>query len=90
MTEHLRIAAYNVEWFAGLFDEEDQLILDDSWSARHDVVKRRQTHAIAEVMRAVDVDVSLVVEAPNEGRTASCVKALGGSPKGLDFASQMR
>lgn len=85
MTEHLRIAAYNVEWFAGLFDEEDQLILDDSWSARHDVVKRRQTHAIAEVMRAFDVDVFLVVEAPNEGRTASCIKALEGFAKRFEL-----
>ncbi|MDG1973351.1 MAG: endonuclease [Paracoccaceae bacterium] len=76
MTNSLRIAAYNVEWFAGLFDEDDQLVLDDSWSARHGVVKRRQAEAVAEVVRAVDADVMLIVEAPNDGRHQSCVTAL--------------
>ena len=78
MTRLLRIAAYNVEWFAGLFDDEDQLILDDSWSARHGVVKRRQAEAVAEVVRTVDADIMLIVEAPNDGRHASCVAALEG------------
>lgn len=76
MTNSLRIAAYNVEWFAGLFDEDDQLVLDDSWSARHGVVKRRQAEAVAEVVSAVDADVMLIVEAPNDGRHQSCVTAL--------------
>lgn len=76
MTKSLRIAAYNIEWFAGLFDEDDTLILDDSWSARHGVVKRRQAEAVAEVIRAVDADIMLIVEAPNDGRNQSCVAAL--------------
>ncbi|MEM7269471.1 MAG: endonuclease/exonuclease/phosphatase family protein [Pseudomonadota bacterium] len=78
MTRLLRIAAYNVEWFASLFDDDDRLILDNSWSARHDVTKRRQAIAVAEVMKAVDADVFLIVEAPNDGRNASCVAALEG------------
>ena len=78
MTRPLRIAAYNVEWFAGLFDDRDRLILDDSWSARHGVVKRRQAEAAAEVIRAVDADIMLIVEAPNDERDQSCVAALQG------------
>ncbi len=85
MTNSLRIAAYNVEWFAGLFDDHDQLILDDSWSAKHGVVKRRQAEAVAEVIRAVDADIMLIVEAPNDGRNASCVDALKGFAARFDL-----
>lgn len=85
MTRPLRIAAYNVEWFAGLFDEDDRLILDDGWSARHGVVKRRQAEAVAEVIRTVDADIMLIVEAPNDGRHQSCVAALEGFAAHFDL-----
>ena len=76
MTRPFRIAAYNVEWFANLFDEEDRLLLDDRWSARYDVTRRRQAEAAAKVMKAVDADLFLIVEAPDAGRDASSTAAL--------------
>lgn len=30
----MRIATYNVEWFARLFDDRDRLYNDDGWSSR--------------------------------------------------------
>ena len=76
MAERLRIAAYNVEWFANLFDDDDRLILDNGWSARYDVTRRRQAMAVADVMTAVDADLFLIVEAPNSGKHQSSVRAL--------------
>ena len=38
----MRLATYNVEWFASLFDHENELIDDNSWSGRHDITKSRQ------------------------------------------------
>ena len=76
MAEQLRIAAYNVEWFANLFGDDDDLILDNAWSARYDVTRRRQATAIADVMSAVDADMTLIVEAPNSGEGQSSARAL--------------
>lgn len=78
MGGRLRIAAYNVEWFANLFDNDDRVMLDNEWSARWNVARRRQAIAIADVIGAVDADLMLVVEAPNTGRRQSSVRALEG------------
>ena len=64
----MRLATYNIEWFANLFDRNDRLIVDDSWSGRHDVTKAQQVEAIAKVLTAIDADAVLVVEAPNTGK----------------------
>ena len=74
----LRIATWNIEWFDELFDRRDRLLCDHQWSKRHDVTRRQQGDAIAEVLRAVDPDILLVVEAPDEGKGRSAVKALEG------------
>jgi len=74
----LRIATWNVEWFDALFDRHDKLIRDHSWSKRHDVTRRQQGDAIAEVLKAVDPDAILIVEAPNEGHQRSATRALEG------------
>ena len=76
MSEAFRIAAYNVEWFANLFDDNDDLILDNAWSARYDVTRRRQAMAVADAISAVDADLFLIVEAPNSGRRQSSARAL--------------
>jgi hypothetical protein len=52
----MRIATYNVEWFTGLFDDEDQLLLDDGWSARHNITRAQQAQALGTVFRAMDAD----------------------------------
>ncbi|MEM7210520.1 MAG: endonuclease/exonuclease/phosphatase family protein [Pseudomonadota bacterium] len=78
MTQHLRIATWNVCWFAGLFDDENKLIADDRWSAMHDVPRRRQIEAIASVLRQVDADIFTIIEAPDTGSRSDCVTALEG------------
>ncbi|MEM7242893.1 MAG: endonuclease/exonuclease/phosphatase family protein [Pseudomonadota bacterium] len=72
----MRIATYNIEWFASLFDEDNQLIKDNSWSGRHDVTKAQQAEAIAQVLRAVDADAYMIIEAPNTGRKQNTIAAL--------------
>ncbi len=72
----MRLATYNIEWFANLFDRKDRLIFDDSWSGRHDVTTAQQVEAIAKVLTAIDADAVLIVEAPNTGKTQNTVRAL--------------
>lgn len=72
----MRLATYNIEWFANLFDRDDTLIVDDSWSGRHDVTKAQQVEAIAKVLTAIDADAVLIVEAPNTGKRQNTVRAL--------------
>lgn len=74
----LRIATWNIEWFDALFDRKSQLLRDHQWSKRHDVTRRQQGDAIAEALRAVDPDLLLVVEAPDEGKKRSATRALEG------------
>ncbi|WP_069299577.1 endonuclease/exonuclease/phosphatase family protein [Neptunicoccus sediminis] len=72
----MRIATYNVEWFASLFDQNNLLINDDSWSGRYDVTKARQIAALGEVFQRLDADGIMVIEAPNTGNTQSTTVAL--------------
>lgn len=72
----MRLATYNIEWFANLFNRHDELVVDDSWSGRHDVTKAQQVEAIAKVLTAVDADALLIVEAPNTGKKQNTVRAL--------------
>ncbi|WP_170784030.1 endonuclease/exonuclease/phosphatase family protein [Ruegeria lacuscaerulensis] len=74
----MRLATYNIEWFANLFDRKDRLIVDDSWSGRQNITKAQQVEAIAKVLTAVDADAMLIVEAPNTGKTQNSVRALQG------------
>ena len=83
MEHKLRLATWNICWFANLFDEDDRLIADDGRSAMHDVTRARQAAAIARVLQAVDADAFLIVEAPNTGKRQSTVRALEG------FAAQL-
>jgi hypothetical protein len=72
----MRLATYNVEWFAKLFDEKNNLALDDSWSGRRDVTKIQQINALGEVFQAIDADGIMIIEAPNTGIGQSSVVAL--------------
>ncbi|QUJ77942.1 endonuclease [Sulfitobacter albidus] len=64
----MRIATYNVEWFAALFDEDDRLFDDGAWSARWDVTRAQQTAALGRVFQALDADAVMVIEAPDAGK----------------------
>ncbi|MDP5217890.1 endonuclease/exonuclease/phosphatase family protein [Ruegeria sp. 2205SS24-7] len=72
----MRLATYNIEWFATLFDDEDKLQLDDERSGRYGVTRAQQGEAIAKVLTAMDADAVMVVEAPDTGRRQSTVAAL--------------
>lgn len=72
----MRLVSYNVEWFASLFDDQDQLILDQQASGRHGVDRYTQGHALAHVFQTLDADAVMVIEAPNSGKTQGAVRAL--------------
>jgi endonuclease/exonuclease/phosphatase family metal-dependent hydrolase len=74
----LRLACYNIAWFAALFDQRNRLVDDLEWSALRNITRRRQAAAIAEVLRRVDADCFAIVEAPNSGHRQSCVAELEG------------
>lgn len=61
----MRIATYNVEWFAKLFDNDNRLVNDESWSHRHDVTKSMQTAALGQVFQALEADAIMIIEAPD-------------------------
>lgn len=72
----MRIATYNVEWFAGLFNARGEMLDDNEWSARHDITRRQQLHALGAVFRAVDADAFIVVEAPDNNSRRKTVPML--------------
>lgn len=72
----MRIATYNVEWFTELFSRDNRLLLDQEWSRRYKVKRADQGNAIAAVMKRVDADLMLIVEAPNTGGGKDTKRAL--------------
>ena len=72
----MRLATYNVEWFANLFDDNNNLVVDDGWSGRQDVTRARQIEALGIVFTALDADAVMIIEAPNTGRRQDTVEAL--------------
>ena len=79
-----RIATWNIEWFDALFDKQDRPQRDGDWSRRHNVTRAQQLEGIAAVIRAVNPDLLMIIEAPNSGDTRSTVRALE------NFAKQFR
>ena len=72
----LRIATYNVEWFTNLFGRNDTLLADDKWSSRYMINRRDQLKAIADVIRAINADAIMIIEAPDTGGDRNSVRAL--------------
>ena len=72
----MRLATWNVAWFDRLFDDEGEPQYDDAASARHGISRARQLDGIARVMRALDADGIVVVEAPDTGGGRNGVRAL--------------
>lgn len=72
----MRLAAYNVEWFANLFDDHDRLVADDGWSGRQGITRAQQIEALGIVFTAMDADAVMVIEAPNTGHRQDTVRAL--------------
>jgi endonuclease/exonuclease/phosphatase family metal-dependent hydrolase len=73
---HLRLATWNIEWFNALFDVNGHPLHDRERSSRYDVTRAQQLDAIAAVLRAVDPDGIVVVEAPDTNGRRSTVRAL--------------
>ncbi len=72
----MRIATYNVEWFNTLFDDDGELIFNNSWSSRWNVTKAMQIEALGQVFAAMDADAVMVIEAPDTSPTRNARKAL--------------
>lgn len=72
----MRIATYNVEWFANLFDDNSKLVADDTWSGRRDVTRAQQAEALGIVFTALDADAIMIIEAPDQSPSQSTVAAL--------------
>lgn len=72
----MKIATYNVEWFDRLFNNDGDLINDGSWSSRWQVTRADQTAALGHVFQAMDLDVCIIIEAPNSSRRRDSTLAL--------------
>lgn len=72
----MRIATYNVEWFNTLFDDDGGLLEDGEWSGREGVTRAEQLAALGIVFTALDADAVMVIEAPDDNRRRSTVRAL--------------
>lgn len=72
----MRIATYNIAWFSRLFDSNDILQRDGKWSRLHNVRREEQADAIAKVLKFVDADLNIIVEAPNTDNHQSTSRAL--------------
>ncbi len=77
----MKIASYNVEWMNTLFHDGKIDNNHNEWSSRYGVTKQDQLNAIAKVLRIVDADAFLILEAPNEYETGATVRALEGFAK---------
>lgn len=72
----MRLATYNVEWFANLFDRDGRLLEDGGWSARYNVTRADQLASLGIVFTAMDADAVMIVEAPDNNRRHKTVAML--------------
>ena len=72
----MKIATYNVEWFSNLFNNDGDLIDDDSWSGRWNVTRAQQTAALGVVFQAMDADGVMIIEGPDSHAKRDGVGAL--------------
>lgn len=72
----MRLATYNVEWFSKLFDQNNQLLENNSWSGKWNVTKSMQINALSVVIQALDADGIMIIEAPDSGNDQSTIAAL--------------
>jgi endonuclease/exonuclease/phosphatase family metal-dependent hydrolase len=84
----MRIATYNVEWFNNLFDDHGNLLADDRWSGRQDVTRVEQIEALGIVFTALDADMVMVIEAPDQNGRRGTVTALETFAKAFDIRAR--
>jgi endonuclease/exonuclease/phosphatase family metal-dependent hydrolase len=78
----VRIATWNVQWFDHLFGDDSTLACDEAPSGREGITRRDQTRAIAHVLRALDADALVVIEAPDSRRRSP------GGLRALEYAAE--
>ena len=71
-----RLASWNIEWANALFDDAGALLNDDGPSARYHITRAAQIAGVTRVLRALDADAVMVIEAPDTGTRRSTVTAL--------------
>ncbi|KQI67833.1 endonuclease [Loktanella sp. 3ANDIMAR09] len=72
----MRLATWNIAWFDALFDDAGALVRDDGWSKRWDVTRRDQADAIAHVLKTMNADAIMVIEAPDTSSRRNGAAAL--------------
>ncbi len=72
----MRLATWNIEWMNVLFDDDGEPLEDDGPSARYRVTRGEQLVGIGIVLAAMDADAVFIVEAPDDSRRRSTVRAL--------------
>ena len=72
----MRIATYNIEWFDGLFDDKNRLLVDGEWSARYQITRADQADALGYVFKTMDADAVMIIEAPDTNQKRKTVTAL--------------
>ena len=72
----MRIATYNVEWFTELFDNEGNLLFDETPSGRPKITREDQLTALGIVFERLDADMVMVIEAPDENHRRYTVPSL--------------
>ena len=71
----MKIASYNVEWMSSLF-WDGKINPSDEPSSRHNITRAEQLDAVAKVLRFVDADGYLILEAPNEYKQGATKSSL--------------
>jgi endonuclease/exonuclease/phosphatase family metal-dependent hydrolase len=84
----MRLATYNIEWFDNLFANHGQVLADDSWLPKRQGTRAQQVQAVATVLRALDADAVMIIEAPNTSRKRDTVKALEGFAARFDLRTR--
>lgn len=72
----MRLATYNVEWFAHLFEDDGSFADPSGWSGRRDVRRDAQLAALTRVFQDLDADAVMVIEAPDAHARRDGVAAL--------------
>ena len=59
----IKLCSYNIEWFAKLFDADNQFATSNDQDEQEEITARLQS--IADVVQLVDADIYGITEAPN-------------------------
>lgn len=84
----MRIATYNIEWFANLFDARGKLLNDGGWSSRYNVTRADQLASLGIVFTAMDADAIMIIEAPDHNKRRKTVTMLEAFAQHFDLRTR--